>query len=192
MQTKIVLGWECDCPEYPHNSLYCANRRRVAVEIPTDPEWRVSARRRVSRETRPTDLPPEQVAVTVGPDDVTKREISHLLAIPGVRGTYARGYPPGDVAYRGECPSCAKTVLVKLDGDLRQHKCISVESVEGGHSAMQPVHDTIRPVPIESIVIRGSGWRIVYENNKFYQGWVVNDGVWTQVGAVESKQRALQ
>jgi hypothetical protein len=106
---------------------------------------------------------------------------------PGMtHATYACGYPPGDVTKKGECPACHKTVTVTLSGDLYKHKCISQESIEGDTGRLQPLPDTIRPVPTDSVIIWGIGWRIIYENKKFSEAWIALSGVWQQVGATEA------
>lgn len=192
LATKTIRGWGCDCPEYPHASIDCPHRYPVVVDVLTDPEWRAPRRYVDDDVSRETDLPPEVTATPLGPSDVSQREIRRLLAVPGATGTYARGYPPGDVSYRGECPSCGTMVNVKLDGDLYKHKCITDDSAEKSRGALRPVDGTITPTPVESIVVRGFGWRAIYENGKFYEGWLAINGVWTKSGATDVKQRALQ
>lgn len=112
---------------------------------------------------------------------------NRLLSVAGATATLAIGFPPGDVAFRGECPSCGKEPRITLSGDLYKHKCISVEA----SGAQQPVSGTLSPIPVESVIIRGPGWRAIFENSKWHEGWIVNDGVWEKADAATTKQRAF-
>lgn len=160
MTTKLVSGFACDCVAgesdeeghlIHHQPMTCSTGRKVLVEIPTDPDWRMPpwrASHEVIEQPAP-EVPGRLAHWTEVPS--AARKMASLASTHGFTGviTYARGVgkvrqPPKAARKRKEgeadALALAQTVTdsILLRAASGESRCAAVWESRGSHAARCP------------------------------------------------------